>query len=587
MADGGRPRSNAGDRRRIWPAVLLGIALLAAYMPRLTSVFTEAVNWDELTMLERSDRTARLGEVVGGSRPGLVSLFLAPLFRNCADVISVALEARLIWQLVVLAYLVGVYALLRRWFEFARRPESGRFEGAAAVALLAFLPAFVTWSVQVRSDQPALAAAIWGGVSLMGGGVVGSAVAGLLFGAAVLCTQKGVYTIALCMLLWSTAAAARIFGAGAVARGAEVRARARQLVVAAAAGAATIVAYGHLVPESAYLAGGGAVESGWQEMRRVRGLLGYRAYVAELLRAPWLPLLVVAMLGTSVRSWLDRRHDDIPTLGTGWLVLVLGAAVIIFHGSSYPYFIMTSGLFPAIAIGIAAEPIARQLGARRNGILALLLLVLVAGSIPPSLELLRGTQANQHDMVAWLKDSGLAARSGFQVDGALVCLGDRDQIPPLSHQVNARGGLSESETDALITEFRRRQVAYVVDAARLYSYPETVRRFWGDHYVWYYGAVWVSGFWLAPGMAATTLDVFVPGTYRWTPGPGSRGAVLAIDGRRVAPGARIELGNGKYEAVVIPASAGGALALDLRLPERVQNYSFIDPTQLDRLYLRE
>ncbi len=107
-------------------------------------------------MLERAERTLRAGEVVGGGRPGLVTLMLTPFVRDCVDAVATAANARVLWFILTLAYLCGVFFLVRNWFRFSLRNERGCFEGAAAVTLLAFLPSFVAWSVQVRSDQPRL-----------------------------------------------------------------------------------------------------------------------------------------------------------------------------------------------------------------------------------------------------------------------------------------------------------------------------------------------------------------------------------------------------------------------------------------------
>lgn len=577
-------RPMRGLTSRAWIALLtmLGVALI--YAPRLAAAFTEAINWDEFTMLERADRTARLGQVFGGGRPGLVSLLLTPILKDCADAVSAALEARLVWQVIVIAYLLGLYVLVRRWFRFTQRPENGRLEGAAAVALLAFLPAFVTWSVQVRSDQPALAAAVWGGVCLLHGTPLAAAAAGLLFGVALLCTQKGLYAIALCMLLWATAASWRLMRAPAAAQRTEVRDRMLQLAVLIASTLGTLTTYAYLVPEAISLTGGGAVESSWQEMRRVRALLGYRSYVAELSRVPGHVMLAVALLAASVYSLRNRRRDDGLVLITAWLVLMLGAVVVAVHGASYPYFMMTAGLFPAVALGIASGRLASHLGRHRKPIIAATFLAIAAASMPITLELLHGSQANQRDTMHWLKESGLSARQGLQVDGALICLGDRNPFPPLSHRMNARG-LSDGEAKNLIDEFRRRQIAYILDVGQL-AYPRHLRDFWEENYQWAYGAVWVVGFEVNPSRRLTTPHVFVPGTYRWRPLPGNRGAVLEIDGRRVPAGGDVQLDVGTHSVTLDSPATKGTLVLDIKLPSTSQLYPFIDPVQLDRLFVR-
>ncbi len=68
-------------------AVLWVAVLLLFLLPRFASVFTESINWDEFVMLARAERTLQLGEVVGGGRPGLVTIVLTPFLRGCVDTI--------------------------------------------------------------------------------------------------------------------------------------------------------------------------------------------------------------------------------------------------------------------------------------------------------------------------------------------------------------------------------------------------------------------------------------------------------------------------------------------------------------------
>ena len=154
LANMDRPPAAIGPMPRwaIAVVMMVGAWFLATH---LLHAFTEAINWDEFALLERADRKLRLGDFAGGGRPGLVTTALMPFVSDCIDSVRSVVHARLLWQLMTLAYLVGVYFLVRRWFVHAGRTHEGQMQGLLAVALLAFLPAFVTWSVQVRTDQPA------------------------------------------------------------------------------------------------------------------------------------------------------------------------------------------------------------------------------------------------------------------------------------------------------------------------------------------------------------------------------------------------------------------------------------------------
>ena len=584
MNHSSRVAAEAGTSPSHW-AMAAGLAavLFALLVPRWISIFTESINWDEFTMLARVDRTLRLGDIVGGGRPGLVTLMLTPFVRNCVDAITTAVRARILWQLITLAYLCGVFFLVRNWFRFSRRPENGYLEGAAAVALLAFLPAFVAWSVQVRSDQAALAAAVWGGVCLLSERRRLAVVAGLLFGLALLCTQKAVYSAALCGLLWAMAMLNRLKEPSQVSRNSELAARAGQALLIGLCAAATLAIYAYLVPKTANLVDKGTVVSAWEEMRLARARVGYRAYTIEATRAPLHILLFVTLIITSGRAILRRAYGDYPLLGACWAILLLGMAVAVFHGSSYPYFVMTVGLFPAIALGIASGHLARFLGKSRHAIVGLAFLLLVLGSVPITLEMLDGSQANQRDTMRWIKASGLDAHQGFQVDGALICLTESDPIPPLSHQINM-GTLSPTAFDDLIAEFRRRQLAYVVDLGQLHQFPKTVQRFWADHYHWYYGSVSVAGFDIKPGSVGLNVDVVSPGLYRWVPFPRTQEVTLVVDGTAVPAMGSVPLAVGPHRLSTRPSGFAGVLVRAIDLPAGEEVYRFIDPNQLDRLY---
>ena len=574
--------SSEGHRAGRWLAAAGITALLL--VPRWLSIYSESINWDEFAMLERAERTLRAGEVVGGGRPGLVTLMLTPFVRDCVDAVATAANARVLWFILTLAYLCGVFFLVRNWFRFSLRNERGCFEGAAAVTLLAFLPSFVAWSVQVRSDQAALAAASWAGVCLLSGRIRNAVLGGVLFGVAALCSQKALYPAALCGLLWATAVASRLQRTDGISCRMEIVARARQAIILGLVTSVTIAAYLHFVPKAAALAGTAAVNSTWEEMRWVRQRVGYSAYVNEARQAPLHALLLVALISVTVRAAIRRAGPDLFLLATCWAVIVLGLVVIVFHGSSYPYFLMTAGLFPAVAFGLAAGHEAGLLGSGRKMIIAAAFATMALGSAPVTLQMLGGSQKDQRDTTRWLRASGLDAYSGFQGDGALICQADPDPVRGiLPFQILKRAERSPSAFDDFIQEFRSKPVAYVIDAPRLYHFPANVRQFWLDHYQWYHGSVWVAGFGIAADTADDTIDVIVPGRYRWIPYPRKNGAALIVEGQTIQAGSAAPLDTGVKRVSTRPSGTSGILVLALNAPSGNVVYPFIDPVQVDRL----
>lgn len=567
---------------RTTTVVLVSLAVLAALIPRWITIFTESINWDEFALLYRVERSLRAGHLFGGGRPGLVSLVLMPLVRDCVDSVTTAVRARVFWQFITLAYLLGVFALVRSWFRFSGRPERGVLEGLTAVALLAFLPAFVAWSVQVRTDQAALAAATLGGAFLLSDRRAHALVAGTLFGIAVLCTQKGAYVIGLAGALWLSATIARAHALPSEQRKSEILRRLYQSTLVAGSGMTTIFAYLALTPADISFASERAISSNWNTMLRVREIVGFRAYATAAKQALVHGLLLLGLLIAGLRAAMHRRWLDGHLLVTCWLVLLLGCLVALVHGSSWAYFIMTLGLFVAVALGLSVGHLAQALGRSRPLVLGLLLVALVLGSVQTTAEMLQGHQSNQRESLGWIRSSGLRAHRGYQVDGALVCMADPDPIRPMSHRLNM-GPLSPEETSAFVNEFRSKQVAYVIDLGSLGYFPSEVLEFWSAHYLWHFGAVWVAGFSVSDGPHPQSVDVIAPGRYRWLPMPPHRDAQLVVSGVTLAPGSQIWLETGQHSLMVEPATATGNLVLDIESHPDPRIYAFMDWRQRERL----
>jgi hypothetical protein len=568
-----------------WWAVA-AVAVVAAWFvtTHFLHIFTEAINWDEFALLDRADRTLRLGELVGGGRPGLVTLLLIPFVRGCVDSARTVVEARIAWQLVTLAYLLGVYFLVRRWFIHSGRTEDGRAEGLLAVALLAFLPAFVTWSVQVRTDQGALATTIWGGVLLLSHGKARAAAAGALFAAGALCTQKAIYTIALMLLFYATATAARVCVVGHGRRD-EAATFIKRLTVMVLGALLVVAVYVLIAPDARRLASGDAVASSLEVMRFTRASQGYRIYTVHATRLVVHWVLFAVLTGWTMRVLWTRDSEEIPLVANCWLTLGLGLAVIAFHGSSFPYFVMTAGLFPALALAMpAGRPLA--MSGRWAWILLVLLVALAAmQAVRESTEMSVDTQLEQRETLRLVYGSPLRQRRGYQVEGALFCIRDPDPLPALFSQgiwqrfYNSPD--SASNRTRFIEEFRRRPVAYIVDSYRLGQFPREVRDFWAQHYVWYARSLYLAGYNVS---APREIDFIVPGRYRWDADPASPDAILRIGSTVMRPGEIMEFGFGTLSGEVVGGRAQGRLILaDLPNASRDGHPSFYHRRQIEQL----
>ncbi len=150
--------------RRSYGRWALGLVLAAFAALRIAAVYNVAGNWDEFGLFENASISHETGVLNGGGRPGLAQLVVLPLVAGCDDEIEVLQRARLLWIFITLAFLIGVGVLAGQL-----QPDRSRRFGDAllAIALVALVPAFLESSLQVRTDQIALAGGIWGGVALL------------------------------------------------------------------------------------------------------------------------------------------------------------------------------------------------------------------------------------------------------------------------------------------------------------------------------------------------------------------------------------------------------------------------------------
>ena len=114
--------------------------------------------------------------------------------------IEVVRRARRLWLFFTLALLAGVGVLAAQL-----QPNRDRrlADALLAIGLMALIPAFLEWSIQVRTDQIALAGGVWGGVALLASRrrPLFALAAGALFCVGFLSSQKLLYVAALMGLL--------------------------------------------------------------------------------------------------------------------------------------------------------------------------------------------------------------------------------------------------------------------------------------------------------------------------------------------------------------------------------------------------
>lgn len=576
--------SETTERMPRWTLVALSLAALWFSVTHCLQLFTEAINWDEFALLARADRMHRLGEFVTGGRPGLVVLALIPFVKDCTDSVIAVVNARIAWLLPTFGYLAGVGLLIRRWYSLLGRPEEGTVQGIVTVALLAFLPAFVSWSVQVRTDQVAIAAAVWGGVLLQSRGRLQAAGAGILFGIGLLCSQKAAYVILLSGLMYFSASMWSLAGAAASTAD-RIKSASIGLVIAAVAATAVVAVYLTAVPSATGVVTGRGLSAAIDTMNWVRATQGYRAYLVHLPRLVVHWMLLAVLIVWLANALVRRDRVQLPIVGTAVAILALGALVARFHGSTFPYFIMTLGLFPCVALGMAAGW-AFSIGGRLRWI-ALSAFVWLAAlqSSRESLEMLQDTQETQRATMRIanaLVDRGFR---GYSVEGALFCARDPDPIPTMfSQDIWRRFKDSPKAATDFVSDLRARPLAFFIESYRLNQFPSSVRQFFRDHYVWYGSSVFVAGFELPPHMESRTIDVLVDGSYQWVAQSGFAESTVTIDGIAVTPGQSISLTRGTHELKAMQSPAAGALILGEVQPDiRIEYPAFYSLRQILQL----
>jgi hypothetical protein len=561
--------------RRISPNQLLAGILAGAALVLLASqwraIHTENVNWDEFVLLARAEMTTRTGRIYSGDRPGLATLILVPFVENCRDAVQAIVSARKLWLVFTAAYLAGVFALVTGTIG-----ERRNWHGAAlAVALVALVPVFLRWSLQVRADQPALLFACWGGVLLLASSRrrMLAIAAGALFGLGYLASQKAVYIAALSVLLLLTRLAREHASRTHAARRAV-----ESLVITAIGGVAVLASYGLLLSLFYVPPAQGTLGRTFDTFAFYRAVFGYGAYVAMLPTLVPHLILVGATAGALLLA-VRRSTASAGLLAAAVLVMLLGVGVGAFHAAAFPYFWMTLGVFPAVAAGIAFGPILeafdRRIGRTFVAVATALLLVSAARAILARTD----TQEPQRDALAFIDRTFAPAIRGFQAEGALACRHDPNPFPIYFAETAGRlfGGVGgRLRAQAFIDEFRRRPVTFVV-MHRLYAFPPAIEQFWRTRYVLYRDEVMIPGRYVSgPVNASVDFEVIVPGTYRWQVA-GATPARLVLGGSTIEPGSTVALDRGVHRLMLPDGAVGGRLVLAVDEEPQPEGAPFYDP----------
>jgi hypothetical protein len=543
--------------------IVFAILAVAFVVTHVLALFTDAFFWDELALLHRAKHAVLTGELQGGGRPGLGVIVLVPFVDGCHDHVATLLAARILWCVITLALIAGVFEFLRRATRATEAPWEAAALGTAAFVLV---PLFLRWSLQVRTDQPAVAGAIWAGVALLASREKPrwSIVAGFLLGFGYLFSQKAVYIGALVGLV--------ALGQHYIDATFEWRRELKRVIGVGAGAGVAIGLYKIIVPRVWSPPRAISLDVGLDLFSWYKALLHYHLYPSMVTSVlPQLGLLLLVFVA-AIRAFRLRTPERKP-LAVGLAVLLLGYGVGRFHTAAFPYFWITIGIFPATAIALGWQGIRAFLPRGHRAIAVAATITMVALAVRYRVETLADTQTVQRETFSFVEQLPPTWR-GFQVDGGLVCREDPSPFRPyFGHDVQQRlfeGDIAKSRRE-FIGEFVSRPVAFVVRTQRLNNFPDEIKSFWKTHYVPYAGPVELAGANIeGPAGATVPLDIIVPGTYRWH----STTSRIAVDGIEIRAGAAIELTAGPHSATLHDASTGGFLALDLRAPPHPSSTPF-------------
>jgi hypothetical protein len=540
------------------------------------AIQSASIHWDELGMLHLADLTEASGRLEAGGRPGLAVTMLLPLIERCVDEIAVIHRARLLWLAITLIFVAGMFVWLG---ELGRGRRARWWDASLGVALLVLPPAFLDSSLQVRTDQIALAGGAWGGALLLFSTrqPCWALLAGVCFGIGMLGSQKVLYVGALAGLL--------AVGQIVLARDLRPRREALRLAAAALGMATSLLAFGFwadatfVVPETSLAKQpltSAFVGSGFSLFDFYRDTLGWREYRSLLPELAPHGALTLALIFATAGAW-QRRSNETERLVLAWAALAAGAGVALFHAAAFRYFWLTLGIFPAVAFTLARRGLLDVFQPRLQRAAAGLLIAALA--LPALLHLfaqLSDPQAVQRESLAFVHRNFAQDVAGFHPESGLFCQAGAQPLPTFFSQhiyETFENPKRDRNVERLIDKFREREVAFLMQSFRLNQFPVEVRRFWDANYQPYSGAIFVAGRRLAGAQGERTeFELLVPGRYRWLPLDGPQ--PLAIGGQMVAPGGTVELEAGPQHAEFVAEVTRGLLVLALNEPPREAPLAF-------------
>jgi hypothetical protein len=312
--------------------------------------------------------------------------------------------------------------------------------------------------------------------------------------------------------------------------------------------------------------------------RFYREFLGYR-YYGEMLPYMLGPIGLLAVQLVLLPSALSRGGQARLLAFLVTAVLGLGLAVGLFHAGAFPYFWMTLGLFPAVALAIGLPFILHLKQRTRRRILAPFWAVFVATTVYAGVELSDDRQAVQRETLDFIRTNFPSNLEGFHNTRALFCRDLNDPLPTRFSQniYNEFFGAGADEAaESLAAEFRSRPIAFLIFTFRLKQFPEPVRRFWIEHYVPYSGPVYVAGTAIDDaGPLQFEFDVLVPGAYTFY--SNEIGARLKIGTTELGPRDTIRLVPGYHTIDRSQAGGGAIFALAIPAPPGPTNARFYTP----------
>lgn len=564
-------RSRLGTVDRESRYVVVGLILWTLF--HAYWMLTENVNWDEFALLARARESVLSGVLHTGGRPGLGTLALVPFVRECGDVIAAVRWARFAWTGFGLSILIAFWILLRK--VLPGRDKSDVSDRLLGLSLLGLTPAFLRYSIQVRTDQPAVALGLFGSVALVTSRnrSILALLAGVLFGTGFLFSQKLAYVAALGGLL--------AIGDTLRYGRPDLRRDLGRVGLTLAGAIGTLVVY-HMIMAATFGDVPPPVSRGYlgafEFYRMSDEYQYYRRMAPGLLPHTLLSLFVIAGFHRGPRPLLPSTASRVRLAAA---VVALGIVVGGFHAAATPYFWMTLGLYPAIAL-VLALPIARQAfrsERTQQASMATLwsLLLLIAGVTATDLS--RDSQRVQRESLDFVDRNMSSEDIGFHPEKALLCRDDPSPMPTYFEQNIRRDFYVSSSRDKnrseFIQEFTDRPISFILESYRLSEFPEEIRVFWETHYVRYGETVFVAGQHMdLQGYESLQFPVIVSGDYRWTPDGHSGGTSIRVSSTELAPGGVVQLAAGEHTITAAERPVSGILALRMSDPPAGDSASF-------------